>query len=176
MRLNKKYGAARADMFRYLILSIFGGVYLDIKTVADSLDILIHQDDGFIVSKWSQPISTKPYSSCPNFPFTCTWGEYQQFWIASVAKHPILTSIMERVQHNINILYNNDRFPPGKDSVLRITGPVPYTEAIDTYIANGGTDVRITCPNGNSMIEYTQSPHETIYNHYSLRTDPIVLT
>ncbi len=31
-RINPKYGAARADLFRYLLMYIYGGVYLDIKS------------------------------------------------------------------------------------------------------------------------------------------------
>ena len=41
-RINPEYGAARADLFRYLLIYAVGGVYLDIKSRATQpLDVLL---------------------------------------------------------------------------------------------------------------------------------------
>ena len=52
-RLNPKYGAARADLFRYAILYKNGGFYMDIKTYAKcSIKNKLGNNDGILLSKW----------------------------------------------------------------------------------------------------------------------------
>lgn len=53
LRINKKYGAARADLLRYLVLYALGGVYLDLKsTVLYPLSLNIQQGDSFLIMYW----------------------------------------------------------------------------------------------------------------------------
>lgn len=48
-RISARYGAARADFFRYLLLYRLGGVYLDIKsTVLRPLSSVISADTGYL--------------------------------------------------------------------------------------------------------------------------------
>ena len=55
-RIDSRYGAARADLFRYLLMYKVGGVYLDIKSTAmRPLDTVLCPDDRFILSKWHLP-------------------------------------------------------------------------------------------------------------------------
>lgn len=45
-RIDRRYGAARADLFRYLLLYRLGGVYLDIKsTTVRPLDEVLRPDE-----------------------------------------------------------------------------------------------------------------------------------
>ena len=70
-----------------------------------------------------------------------------------------------------------------------MTGPTPYTQAIDEYIKiNGLNDIRLICPDGNNTFKYTTgniltsysllSPHKSIMNkgglHYSEVEEEIV--
>ena len=53
-RINPRYGAARADLFRYLLIYKCGGVYLDIKSrTTRPLDEVLHPDDELLLSHWS---------------------------------------------------------------------------------------------------------------------------
>jgi len=47
------YGAALADLFRYVLCFNEGGVYLDIKSTATrALDEVLKPDDAYLISQW----------------------------------------------------------------------------------------------------------------------------
>ncbi|RYF20514.1 MAG: hypothetical protein EOO77_07875 [Oxalobacteraceae bacterium] len=49
--IRREYGAARADLFRYLLIYKRGGVYLDIKSGFErSLDEVLQPDDQMLLS------------------------------------------------------------------------------------------------------------------------------
>ena len=51
--INPLYGAARADLFRYLLLYKKGGLYLDIKSAATRpLDEVLRPEDRYLLSTW----------------------------------------------------------------------------------------------------------------------------
>src|ERR1700692_1394936 len=53
LKINPKYGAARADFFRYLLMYKCGGVYLDIKaSTIKPLDGTIREEDRFLLAGW----------------------------------------------------------------------------------------------------------------------------
>lgn len=178
--INPKFGAARADIFRYAILYEFGGVYIDIKSSAKSLDEIIRQDDTYILSKWPGPVGQMADFCSANLPYACKRGEYEQWWIISAPKHPFLKAVLENIMDAIEN-YTLDKFPPSKGSVLRITGPTIYTISIDNAIASGCTDFRYTCSGCNSTFKYSPfGKHVNEYKkantvHYSQVQDPIVI-
>ena len=51
--LNPAYGAARADLFRYLVIYKYGGLYLDMKSCVVGLLPVIPEDKNIWVSTWS---------------------------------------------------------------------------------------------------------------------------
>src|SRR4051794_4030765 len=52
-RIDPIYGAARADLFRYLLMYKYGGVYMDVKsTCTQPLDETLRPGDRFILSQW----------------------------------------------------------------------------------------------------------------------------
>lgn len=52
-RISHRYGAARADYFRYLLMYKRGGVYLDIKsTVIFPLSDVIPKNTSYLLSRW----------------------------------------------------------------------------------------------------------------------------
>ena len=129
-KINPKYGAARVDFFRYLLIYNEGGVYLDIKSsFSKPLDEIIHKDDKFLLSHWQNNIgdpyeNSGIYTDLPN-----RFGEFQQWHIASVKGHPFLKSVIENVCNNI-AMYNPFLHHTGQTGVFRVTGPVAYTLAI----------------------------------------------
>lgn len=83
-------GAFRADLWRYCILYIYGGVYIDIDTICyGNIDNFLDEHIEFMT-----PIDLN------NSPYLGTYNLSNGF-IASVAKHPILLNCIERVVYNV---------------------------------------------------------------------------
>lgn len=129
--INDDYGAAKADLFRYLLLYKEGGVYLDIKSsVSVPLDTLTESGNNYIVAQWD---NDKPG---PHLNWglhdelqSIDGGEFIQWFIMSSPGHPLLKNLIEKVIRNIE-LYNPNCHGVGRDAVIRVTGPVAYTLAI----------------------------------------------
>lgn len=107
-RINPRYGAARADLFRSLLLYKEGGVYLDINGTTRGerfrgwgfFDDLAH----------------------------IAGGEFQQWFIEAAPGHPLLRAAILNVLRNLRV-YSPQRHGVGRLSVLRTTGPIAYTLA-----------------------------------------------
>ena len=130
-RINPHYGAARADVFRYLALYRLGGVYLDIKSAADKpLEEVIRPDDSFILAQWRNGIGEAYegwglHQELRDIPR----GEYQQWHIMVAPEHPLLCAVIARVLLNLKT-YAYEAVGAGRLGVLRLTGPIAYTRAI----------------------------------------------
>jgi hypothetical protein len=130
LRIDPMYGAARADLFRYLLIYRTGGVYLDIKSLATrALDDVLRPDDTYILSRWHGTrfagMGMGVHSALRGIEGT----EYQQWHIVAAPGHPFLKSVIENVLRNLRI-YNPGIHGVGKDGVLAVTGPIAYTLAI----------------------------------------------
>jgi mannosyltransferase OCH1-like enzyme len=54
LRIRPEYGAARADLFRYLLIYARGGVYLHVKsTTTRPLEEVLRPNDRFLLSHWA---------------------------------------------------------------------------------------------------------------------------
>lgn len=128
--IDPAYGAARADLFRYLVINHIGGVYLDIKSTASRpLDEVIRPDDAMILAQWDN----QPGQEHEGFGFLpylshVPGGEFVQWFIAATPGHPMMRAVVERVT-GILRAYNPLFHGVGR-GVVRVTGPVPFTEAI----------------------------------------------
>lgn len=179
-RINPEYGAARADLFRYLVLYRLGGVYLDIKSAADiPLDEVISPDDSYIISQWRNGVG-EPYegwglhSDLEGIPR----GEYQQWYLVAAAGHPLLRAVIERVILNLQS-YRYDKVGAGRLGVLRLTGPIAYTKAIHPLLST--QPHRIVKDQTELGIRYSiferdgRQYHRQIFkNHYAAIKTPIV--
>lgn len=176
-RIDKRYGAARADMFRYLVMYKVGGVYLDIKSTATRpLDAVLKDDDRFILSKWYLPNGEYEHFEVNYDLRNIEGGEFQQWHIICAPGHPFLKAVLEAVMTNIDG-YDPHLHQTGKRGVLRLTGPVTYTLAILRIIdqhphrqVDGrnlmGLEYNIFGPDLN---------HVPLFKgHYSKQTAPIV--
>ena len=125
-KINPKYGAARADLFRYLLMYKDGGAYLDIKsTLAKPLDEILSSSDQYILAHWEFSHNSVGRHTCINN----TNGEYQQWHIICVKGHPFLKAVIENVCKNID-LYNPLFHDVAMMGVLRTTGPIAYSLSI----------------------------------------------
>ncbi|GAC1409885.1 MAG: hypothetical protein NVSMB6_10040 [Burkholderiaceae bacterium] len=177
-RINPVYGAARADLFRYLLVYKLGGVYLDIKSTATRpLNKVLHQTDRFLLSGWqNRPGERFEGWGIPADVKGVVGGEYQQWYIIAAPGHPFLRAVILRVLKNI------DRYHPvlngtGLPGVLRLTGPIAYTLAIAPLLkqhshryVNSETDLGL----GYSI--YATLEHRAIFKaHYSVLEDSVVI-
>jgi hypothetical protein len=130
-RIEPRYGAARADLFRYVMVYLHGGAYLDLKSgTTRPLDEILRRDDRFIVSQWDNG----PDGKFPDVGFRKSiddvpGGEYEQWFIIAEPGHPFLAAALERALHNIET-YNPFIHGYGAKSVLRVVGPDVYTRGI----------------------------------------------
>lgn len=131
LSINPRYGAARADLFRYLCVYTFGGIYLDIKSgSAVPFDNLLLPDDQFLISQWQNGLGEdfEGFGLHPGIS-SVPGGEYQQWHIISAAGHPFLEHVIVKVISRI-IGYSVQLHGVGGSAVLWTTGPIPYTLAI----------------------------------------------
>lgn len=130
-KLEKSYGAARVDFFRYLLLYRVGGIYLDIKSSASRpLTSVLLPHDTFLLSQWNN--SQNERHAGWGLHDDIRWvpgGEFQQWYIAAAPKHPFLAAVIANVVRNIKI-YNNGLHGAGQYGVLRVTGPIAFTASI----------------------------------------------
>ena len=130
-RINAGYGAARADLFRYLLLYKLGGVYLDVKSSPERpLDEILRSDDRYLLSGWKNK-DNEPFKGWGIYPELnrIEGGEFQQWHIVAAPGHPFLKTVLENVLCNIDS-YNPFLHGTGRLGVLRVTGPIAYTLAI----------------------------------------------
>jgi mannosyltransferase OCH1-like enzyme len=99
-------GAARADLWRYLILYKYGGVYLDIDAeIIGKLDELIRPDDSAIITREQVD------------------GLFNQ-WILIFSKgHQLLSDVIKQCVRNIRKRSSNN--------ILHLTGSTVFTAAIN---------------------------------------------
>lgn len=175
LSINPNYGAVRADLFRYLLIYNEGGVYIDIKSsFSIPLNDSLLPDDTYILSHWDWSGQFKYWGKHPEI--TNPRGEFQQCFIISVKGHPFLKAVIEKVVNNIKN-YNYSKNGIGKMTVLRLTGPIAYTLAINPLLSR----CKSRLVNSEKDLGYIYSIYETkkshefrFKKHYSTLTEPIV--
>lgn len=173
--INPNYGAAKADLFRYLLMYREGGVYLDIKSsFSKSLDSVIVKSDRMILSHWSSDKAhwgRHPEIDNPK-------GEFKQCFIIAVPGHPFLKSVIENVLRNINI-YRPFVHGKGRKGVLDVTGPVAFTLALSPLLnkypyrlVQSDKDLGFVY----SLYDSLPDTHHKLSNiHYSKLEEPIII-
>ncbi|KKI20382.1 glycosyltransferase family 32 protein [Sphingomonas sp. Ag1] len=172
-KINPGYGAARADLFRYLLMYREGGIYLDIKSGADRpLNEIVSNSAGFLLTQWTRGLGRETFGVHPELAH-CPGGEYQQWQITTVRGHPFLRAVIEHVLNNI-AHYSPWRNGTGGNGTYRVTGPIAYTLAIQPLLSL--YDHRIaTDAEAGLIYNATASSHKPSFSgHYLKRTDAIV--
>lgn len=175
-RINPKYGAARADLFRYLLLYKFGGVYLDIKsTLNKPLDMVLQPGDRYLLSQWRNKHGEVHEgwglaSDLKDVP----GGEFQQWHIVTVAGHPFLRAVIENVFSNID-RYNPWLHGTGSSGVFRVTGPVAYTLAIQPLLRLHRHRLAADCDIGFEYTMFKTASHRPLFSsHYAKQTESVI--
>lgn len=132
-RINPKYGAAKADFWRYCVLYARGGVYVDLKTeiLADLSSVIRPNDEAIL----DVPRKLEGWRD----------GTYEQWFLAYSAGHPYLREMIEQITDDIlsgKIPECRKEWVPvtscSKQRILELTGPDAYTRAIERAIAKHG--------------------------------------
>jgi len=175
-RIDPKYGAARADFFRYLLMYRVGGVYLDIKSaLLRPLDAVLLPEDVYVLSPWRGA----QFKGWGNYRILRPFGgrEFQQWHIIAAAGHPFLRAVIARVLCHLDA-YNPLIHGTGRMGVNWSTGPIAYTLAIAPLLSQhrhrfvGGQD--------ELGFEYTvygsaDRAHKSVFRyHYTDLNEPVV--
>jgi mannosyltransferase OCH1-like enzyme len=156
-KLNPKFGAAIADLFRYIVIYHEGGVYMDIKSKTNvPLDNWVHKDKLQVCLFGSENILLKKYFKCEKFKNFVS-REIQQIFLVYPKNHDILRLLIDTISYNIHN-YNNNKlsYLPNKIKngyrVLSLTGPWIYTKILAPYICK------------NDCIVYNLNGYNGFYN------------
>lgn len=177
--INPKYGAARADLFRYLLINDVGGVWLDIKsTMNKPLDDVLKEEDKFIISQWQNKLG-EPYQGwgLAKELQKVPGGEFQQWHIISMPRHPFMMKVINHVLKNLQMYRGNPKIS-GLKGALICTGPVAYTQAIFPLLSK--YEYRIVDIHNDLNIDYTiyssKYTHRRLSkNYYAKNQEPIVI-
>jgi mannosyltransferase OCH1-like enzyme len=172
--INPEYGAAKADFFRYLLMYKEGGAYLDIKSgMKYPLDEIMNEDDEYILSHWSSKPNKKILGNKN--------GEFQQWHIICRPNHPYLKAVINNVINNI-LNYDIKKDGVGKLGVLKVTGPIVYTQSIEPILLEYKhklykTNEYCGLVYNNLSVNAIFNSHYTLFDskHYSKLTTPIIM-
>jgi len=178
-RIDPRYSAARADLFRYLLIYRVGGVYLDIKsTIRPPIDEIIRPDDRLILAQWSQ---TERFVDSGRHDWDLggriEGGELQQWHVICAPGHSYLYAVIQAVMRNIDC-YIPGMHGSGHRAVWRVTGPIAYTLAIVPLLAS--KQHRLIAGHEEIGLEYSVFPdnadHKRLFGrvHYTEMTVPVV--
>lgn len=177
-RIDPLYGAARADLFRYLLIYDQGGVYLDLKSSFDGPigNRIDTARDNFILSQWRNgPGEPHEGYGLKSGVDHVAGGEFQQWHVISAPKHPFLGSVILAVLRAIRD-YRPWRSGTGKPGVLSVTGPIVYTRTIAPL--TGAYPHRRLGNETEIGLVYSILPndrHRTMLGaHYSSRKHPVI--
>jgi hypothetical protein len=140
-------GAFRADLWRYCMLYVYGGVYVDVDTICYSnLDLFLTEDIEFMA-----PIDLN------NNPYLGTYNLSNGF-IASIAKHPILLNCIDRIVYNIenNIIPVSNLDFSGPGVLGRSTNVFLKLNEDSSFIGKQGIINNIKFLNFESGTEYVK--------------------
>jgi len=179
LNIDSRYGASRADFFRYLVAYAEGGLYLDIKATAlKPLNKVVQSDDEFVVAHWPDQIDGIDLSQIGKHK-ELSFPEYQNWFILSTRKNRVLENVIEQVLKNLHE-YRPLIHGVGKSGVLRATGPIAYSKAIHEFVLSGSARLATNDELGFRptihKIESSAYPFPNMHNaeHYSGLHVPLV--
>jgi mannosyltransferase OCH1-like enzyme len=173
-KINPKYGAMKADFFRYCVLYIIGGIYIDIKSFINTpLFILIQKDDECILD--IPRVDKEPWRSK-------TGATFEQWLLIFSPKHPYLLEMIEQMVEYINTKYypiiDGYQRLNTKQQILNVTGPDAFAKAIKKTILKNNKELhRCIDYDKHFMISLGETYKKMYYinnkKHYSEINEPL---
>lgn len=175
--LNKKYGAMIADIFRYIVVQKYGGVYLDIKstcyrkfsTFINSSLLLVTWPPFYNNKKWNYVgLYDKMDSGAKR-------GEIANWFFYSDSDNIFFKYVLDELKKRI-YEYSVESVGTGKDAVLYTTGPAVLTDVAikhnkySTAQAYTKFDLEYSVYGPSKM-------HYNVYTdtHYSKLDEPLII-
>lgn len=144
-----KFGASKADVWRYCVLWHFGGVYLDfdsaIRFPLASIPETVDEIVGFEGNSLDNILSE---SYTPNLGFFADHRAHIRpkllhpnniilQWLMIFRKdHPVLINTIELIE-KYSPFFNDKEFPSVLRAVCNFTGPVMFTRAVWEFLSGG---------------------------------------
>lgn len=184
--ISNKYGPAKADFFRILILYSKGGIYLDMKSTGNNLDQLLHHNKLIYCAGRNPSLVNffhfNPISLIHNsYDWSCfsnsPYGEYNNWCITSPRGNYVLGKMIQQIVSNIEYgLKNREYYNNGEYSVLVLTGPICYTRVIDKYKTTDNSYFLKT-KQKDKYFSYSCLSHKKLEgkDHYSKNNDKSIL-
>lgn len=128
-----KFGAVRADIFRYCILSERGGYYLDINKSPECSIQSLHSCSAkaFLTFDRDDTITFPPIDVAARLEYPhkliAQWG------MGFVAGHPIPSRAIERIV-DLYPFFRGKKFHVVRDAVFSFTGPGMFTDVVHQFL------------------------------------------
>lgn len=180
--VNPKYGVVLADVFRYVVIYNEGGVYLDVKSTATKpLSQTINPEATFVISQWPNKVGQLyiGYGLHPELA-DVPGGEFQQWNVMAEPQHPFLKAVIKRVFNNLRT-YTPSQFGTDAYGVLRVSGPIAFTQAIYPLLDHYPHEVvdlekwGIVYSIYDAGVTAGQSHQARMPGHYAAVREPVVL-
>lgn len=175
-RIDPRYGAARADLLRHLIIFDSGGVYLDMKSSFDRpIDDAIRDDDHYVLTQWRNgPGEANAGWGLHHDLSGVPGGEYLSHFVIAEPGHVFSASAIARISRNIRA------YKPwsavGRTGVLRTTGPIAYTLAVHPLLADHPHRFAEEAELGVVYSIGDDYDHQAAFRaHYSTLTVPVIM-
>jgi hypothetical protein len=145
---NSKWGASRADIWRYCCLYQHGGIYLDFDSTIDFDMNSIPEDLPELISFESNKLTNFVVDEDqPNFSVfrdsnfredSLEFPEYPvlQWCLIFSPKHEILRLAIELIVKH-SAYYRNRKFPSVHNAIINFTAPILLTHAVWLYTRSG---------------------------------------
>jgi mannosyltransferase OCH1-like enzyme len=132
-------GAARADLWRYCVLYINGGVYLDIDAdITAPLDRLIRADDDAVITREQVP------------------GLFNQWILIFSRGHPLLKAVIDECVENILSRSSNN--------ILHLTGSTVFTQILTSRLKSNQLRYKDSLGYGGDLWHSLDSKLEGLFN------------
>lgn len=146
-KINPRYCAVIADLFRYIVMYHEGGVYIDIKSKTNiPLDNWVHKDK--LQLSLSSQLDLYLYKYFKDKLKNIGPRQFQQHTLIYPKKHYILRILIDTICNNI-YKFNNNKifFLPRKQNniwkVFNLSGPWIYTKILSQYVINNWNSCKI---------------------------------
>lgn len=186
-----KFGPSKADIWRYCVLSTFGGIYLDIDSEIKFNMNSIPANVGEMVSfeenilgnfSWQEGWPCGPFFAEKNYVeklLVCPENIVLQWLLAFRPGHPILQRVIDLIAENA-AFYANRKFNNVLHAVVSFSGPIIFTQAVWEYVQSGHAMYQLTHDfNRLAVFKSIPEPAKSVYlqddNYYARKTNTEVL-
>lgn len=167
-----KFGAAKADIWRYCVLYTMGGIYLDIdskilfnlESIDDGLNELISFEENTVSGfSWDNDWPCRNFFQKNNFRGQTLFRPDNivlQWLLVFRPGHPVLFRTIQLIVENSNY-YLNREFDNVLHAVVSFSGPMVFTQAVWEF-AQEGNILRQTDVDFNRMALFKSIPDPSI--------------